>query len=253
MGDATGVQQSDISLEVKNIDVSYKIRQQMQLLDPLLPSRRHKLKEGRYFQALKDVSFSVKKGEIVGVVGQNGSGKSTLLRTISGVFTPDNGTVDLHGNSVSLLAMGIGFQRQLTGRDNIYLSGMLLGFSKARIQEKFEQIIEFSELGDFIDRPVNTYSSGMNSKLAFSITAVLETDIILVDEVLSVGDARFRKKSFAKMKELIADDNRTVLIVSHSADQIRKLCTRAIWLDHGQLMMDDTVSAVMQKYDEDNG
>lgn len=240
---------AETAIEVKDLHLSYKMMRQMNLLDPILPSRRKKRKESRSFDALRGLTFSIGKGEIVGVVGQNGSGKSTLLRAISGVFAPDKGSVNLFGNSVSLLAVGVGFQRVLTGRDNVFLSGMLLGFSRERIQQMFDEIVEFSELGAFIDKPVSTYSSGMHSKLSFSITAVLETDIILVDEVLSVGDARFRKKSFQKMQELIADDDRTVLIVSHNADQIRKLCTRAIWIDQGKMVMEGPVNEVMDAYD----
>ena len=144
------------------------------------------------------MSFNVPKGNILGIVGKNGSGKSTMLNAIAGIFAPDSGTIDLKGNSVSLLSIGVGFQRELTGRENIILSGMLLGFSEKAVRERMEEIIEFSELGKFIDAPVRTYSSGMYSKLAFSITAILETDIMLIDEVLSVGDARFKKKVITK-------------------------------------------------------
>ena len=162
------------------------------------------------FEAVRGVSFDVSKGEILGIIGKNGSGKSTLLRAIAGVFSPNRGTIDLKGHSVSLLSLGVGFKDTLTGRDNIFLSGMLLGFHKEQIREKEEAIIEFSELGKFIDMPVKTYSSGMYSKLAFAITSSLETDIMLVDEVLSVGDEHFKKKSMARMEELIGDKNRTV-------------------------------------------
>ena len=202
------------------------------------------------FEALHGVSFNVKPGEIVGIIGKNGSGKSTMLRAIGGIFSADEGTIDLHGHSISLLSIGVGFQKKLTGRENIVLSGMVLGFEEDYIRERMNDIIEFSELGEFIDRPVKTYSSGMYSKLAFAITAILETEIILIDEVLSVGDAKFKKKSFKKMKSLISGENRTVLIVSHSIDTLQKLCTRVIWLHDGKLKMDGDPKEVLTAYDE---
>ena len=173
-----------------------------------------------------------------------------MLRAIAGIFSPDEGSVDLHGHTISLLSIGVGFQKKLTGRENIYLSGMLLGFSEEQVKEKMDEIIEFSELGNFIDKPVKTYSSGMYSKLAFSIAVILETEIILVDEVLSVGDAKFRKKSFKKMESLIADENRTVVIVSHNSANIRKLCTSVLWLHEGKVKMIGTPEEVMPLYDE---
>ena len=209
-----------------------------------------KFTKTEYFEAVKGVSFEVEKGQILGIVGKNGSGKSTLLRAIAGIFSPDEGTIDLHGNSISLLSIGVGFQNSLTGRENIYLSGMLLGFSREFIDEKLDEIVEFSELGDFIDRPVKSYSSGMYSKLAFAITAILETDIMLIDEVLSVGDAKFKKKSYAKMKELISKDDRTVLIVSHSSDTIKSLCDNVLWIHDGEMKMYGTTAEVLPKYDE---
>ena len=194
-----------------------------------------KSKRVEHFEALHGVSFTIDQGEIVGLVGRNGSGKSTLLRVLAGIFEPDRGIVDLHGHTVSLLALGVGFQTQLSGRENIYLSGLLLGFSKQEIDAQIQEIIDFSELGKFIEKPVRTYSSGMQSKLGFAITAILKTDIILVDEVLSVGDAHFKKKSFAKMQELISEKARTVVIVSHNSSTIRSTCERVIWLHDGDI------------------
>ena len=156
----------------------------------------------------------------------------------------------MHGHTVSLLSIGVGFQRKLTGRENILLSGMLLGFTEKQVREKMDEIIEFSELGEFIDRPVKTYSSGMHSKLAFSITAILETEIMLVDEVLSVGDAKFKKKSFKKMKELISDKDRTVIIVSHSAETLYKLCDTILWIHDGEVKMQGPTAEVLPKYEE---
>ena len=201
----------NIAIEVKNVSIHYRVMKNITLQSSLFKKRS----KADVFEAVKDVSFEVEKGGILGIIGKNGSGKSTLLRSIAGVFSPNSGTIDLKGNSVSLMALGVGFKDRLTGRENIMLSGLLLGFSEKEVEEKTQAIIDFAELGEFIDRPVRTYSSGMHSKLAFAITAMLETDIILVDEVLSVGDERFKKKSLNKMKELINDKDRTVIIVSH--------------------------------------
>ncbi|MCD8368553.1 MAG: ABC transporter ATP-binding protein [Clostridiales bacterium] len=209
-------------------------------------------KKGRveHFEALHGVSFEVEKGEIIGLIGRNGSGKSTLLRVLAGIFEPDKGTVDLHGNTVSLLALGVGFQMQLSGRENIYLSGLLLGFSKEEIDDQIDEIIDFSELGRFIEQPVRTYSSGMQSKLGFAITAILKTDIILVDEVLSVGDSHFKKKSGRKMAELISEKSRTVVIVSHSPETIRANCEKVIWLHDGDILKIGPTNEVVDEYEE---
>ena len=202
------------------------------------------------YEALKGISFKVKKGEIMGIVGKNGSGKSTLLRAIAGIFSADSGSIELESDSVSLLSIGVGFQKKLSGRENIILSGMLLGFSEQEVRDKMDEIIEFANLGKFIDMPVKTYSSGMYSKLAFSITAVLETDIMLIDEVLSVGDAKFKKKSYKKMQELIMDENRTVVIVSHSTETLEKLCTSLLWLHEGEIKMQGDTKTVLDAYNE---
>ncbi len=211
-----------------------------------------KLKKGQreIFEAVRGISFEVEKGKILGIIGKNGSGKSTTLRALAGIFSPDKGVIDLHGNSVSLLSIGVGFQTKLTGKENIYLSGMLLGFSEEEIKKKEKEIIEFAEIGDFINRPVKTYSSGMYSKLAFAITAVLETDIMLIDEVLSVGDVKFKEKSYNKMKELINDDNRTVVIVSHSLSTLKELCDEVLWLHNGQIKMQGKPEEVLAEYEK---
>ena len=204
---------------------------------------------GKLYKAIKGVTFDVPKGQILGICGKNGAGKSTLLRAISGIFSPDKGSVNLHGNTISLLAIGVGFQKQLTGYENIFLSGMLLGYSKEEISSKVKEIVEFSELGNFIYKPVRSYSSGMYSKLAFSITAILETDIILIDEVLSVGDIHFKEKSYNKMKELINNSNRTVVIVSHSTKTIVELCDKVIWLNDGVIKDEGDPATIMAKYE----
>ena len=202
------------------------------------------------YVALKDVSFDVHKGKIVGIIGKNGCGKTTLLKIIGNVFSPDSGSVNLYGNSVSLMAIGVGFHNNLSGYENIYLSGMLLGFTENEIKEKEQEIIVFSELGDFINEPVKTYSSGMVSKLAFSITAILETDIILIDEVLSVGDINFKQKSFRKMQSLIQNSNKTVLIVSHDMNVLEDICDDVIWLHDGRIKMTGSPKKVISKYRE---
>lgn len=239
---------AESAISVKDVKIQYRMLNKISLLKALMNPKRFQKTE--YFEAVKGVSFEVEKGKILGIVGRNGSGKSTLLRAIAGIFSPDEGTIDLHGHSISLLSIGVGFQAALTGRENIYLSGMLLGFDKAQIDEKLEEIIEFSELGQFIDRPVKTYSSGMYSKLAFSITAILETEIMLIDEVLSVGDAKFKKKSYDKMKSLINNKDRTVIIVSHSAETLRSLCDNILWIHDGEMKMLGTTDEVLPKYNE---
>lgn len=235
------------AIEVKDLKITYKCVKSLSLSKSFFQLKKSKLE---VVEALKGISFDVKKGEILGIVGKNGSGKSTLLKAIAGIFSPDEGSIDLETDSVSLLSIGVGFQKQLSGRENIVLSGMLLGFSEQQVRDKMDEIIEFAGLGKFIDMPVKTYSSGMHSKLAFSITAVLETDIMLIDEVLSVGDAKFKKKSYKKMKELITDENRTVVIVSHSTETLEKLCTSLLWLHEGEIRMQGPTDQVLEKYNE---
>jgi len=235
------------AIEVKDLKIRYRCLNKMSIKQSLFKLKKSNME---IFEAVRGISFNVPKGEIMGIVGKNGSGKSTLLRAIAGIFAPDEGSIDLHGHTVSLLSIGVGFQKKLTGRENILLSGMLLGFSEEEIRERMPDIIEFSELGKFIDRPVRTYSSGMHSKLAFSITAILETDIMLVDEVLSVGDAKFKKKSFKKMKQLINDKDRTVVIVSHNGDTLRKLCDTILWLHDGVIKMQGSTKEVLPLYEE---
>lgn len=235
------------AIEVKDLKITYKCVKSLSMRKSFFRLRKSKLE---VYEALKGISFEVKKGEIMGIVGKNGSGKSTLLRAIAGIFSADSGSIELESDSVSLLSIGVGFQKKLSGRENIILSGMLLGFSEQQVRDKMDEIIEFANLGKFIDMPVKTYSSGMYSKLAFSITAVLETDIMLIDEVLSVGDAKFKKKSYKKMQELIMDENRTVVIVSHSTETLEKLCTSLLWLHEGEIKMQGDTKTVLNAYNE---
>lgn len=235
----------EIAIEVKNLYISYRNLQKFSIKQSLL---HFKKVQADAFQAVKDVSFEVEKGEILGIIGKNGSGKSTMLKALAGIFSPDTGSIDLKNHSVSLLSIGVGFEKEMSGRENIILSGMLLGFSEEFIRSKMDEIIEFAGLGKFIDMPVRTYSSGMYSKLAFSITAVLETDIMLIDEVLSVGDEKFKKKSYEKMKSLISNRERTVVIVSHSLDTIADLCDKVMWMHEGKLIEIGTPDEVLPRY-----
>ena len=233
------------AIEVKDLVISYQNLQKTSIKKNLLHFKRQRADR---FVAVKGISFYVREGEILGIIGKNGSGKSTTLNALAGIFSPDSGTIDLHDHSISLLSIGVGFQREMTGRENIVLSGMLLGFSEEQVREKEAEIIEFAELGDFIDKPVRTYSSGMYSKLAFSITAILEPDIMLIDEVLSVGDQKFKKKSYNKMRKLISNKDRTVVIVSHSLDTLSKLCDTVMWMHDGQIKRIGEPGPVLEEY-----
>lgn len=235
----------EAAITVKNLHISYRGLKKFSIKRSFFKGKKN---SKEIFEAVKGISFEVEKGKILGFIGKNGSGKSTTLRALAGIFSPDKGSINLHGNSVSLLSIGVGFQPKLTGYENIYLSGMLLGFSESQIKEKEKEIIEFADIGDFIYKPVKTYSSGMHSKLAFAITAILETDIMLIDEVLSVGDAAFKEKSYNKMKELISDENRTVVIVSHSLDTIKNLCNEVLWLHNGEIKMMGEPEKVIEEY-----
>ncbi|MBQ7251143.1 MAG: ABC transporter ATP-binding protein [Kiritimatiellae bacterium] len=235
-----------LAIRVEDLSISYRGLQRTSL-------RASWMRFGQriaIYEAVKHVSFEVPEGEILGIVGRNGAGKSTLLRAIAGIFSPDGGTIDLFGHTVSLLSIGVGFNRRLSGRENIYLSGLLLGYDEAAIAAKEEAIADFSELGAFLDKPVRTYSSGMYSKLAFAITAMLESDIMLIDEVLSVGDAQFKRKSYARMRELIADEHRTVIVVSHDLRTVEELCGGILWLDEGRVVRQGPAAEVLPAYRE---
>lgn len=205
--------------------------------------------ETNAFWALKDVSFTVGRGEGVGIIGRNGAGKSTLLRIISGIMEPTKGNVEVNGRFTTLIGLGAGFDKQRTGRENIYLNSAIFGFMPKQVDEVMDQIIEFSELGEFLDRPVKYYSSGMVARLGFSIAIHILPDIIILDEVLSVGDAAFKRKCVARIRQF-REDNSTFLLVSHSPSAIRMLCDRAIWLDRGELLMDGNVKEVLAAYND---
>ena len=233
------------AIEVKDLVISYQNLKKTSIKKTLLHLKRQKPDR---FVAVKGISFYVREGEILGIIGKNGSGKSTTLNALAGIFSPDSGSIDLNGHSISLLSIGVGFIREMTGRENITLSGMLLGFTEEQVKAKEQEIIDFAEIGEFIDMPVRTYSSGMYSKLAFSITAILETDIMLIDEVLSVGDQKFKKKSYEKMKSLISNKDRTVVIVSHSIETLKQLCDTVMWMHDGQIKQIGDPEPVLAEY-----
>jgi len=195
-----------------------------------------KKKEKNEFWALTDVSFKVKKGEVIGLIGSNGAGKSTMLKIVAGVMKPTKGEVRSYGNICPMIELGAGFDTQLTARENIYLNGAIMGYSKAFIDSKFQEIVDFSELHDFLDVPVQNFSSGMVARLAFSVATVVDPEILIVDEILSVGDMAFQAKSEQKMLSMI-NGGTTVLFVSHSIEQIKKMCDTVVWLDHGHIKM----------------
>jgi ABC-type polysaccharide/polyol phosphate transport system ATPase subunit len=201
----------------------------------------------REVQALREVSFEVPHGQVLGIVGVNGAGKSTLMRTVAGILPPTSGRVEVEGRVSTLLALGVGFNKKLTGRENVNLGGLAAGLTKDRLQEKYDEIVEFAELEDFMDMPMQTYSSGMYGRLAFSVAVNMDPDILLIDEALSVGDARFKRKSFEKMRELCGED-RTILLVSHALGSIEELCDQALWIHNGELRLWDEPERVVKTY-----
>ncbi len=213
------------------IEKGFSIKQGF--VDMFNKEKKHKKKEE--FWALRDVNFQVKKGEVIGFIGSNGAGKSTLLKIVAGVMKPTKGRVDSYGNICPMIELGAGFDPQLTARENIYLNGAVMGYTKELIDSKFNEIVEFSELKDFLDVPVQNFSSGMVARLAFSIATIVEPEILIVDEILSVGDIAFQAKSERKMLSMI-NGGTTVLFVSHSIEQIKKMCDRVVWLDHGKMI-----------------
>lgn len=227
------MKKKEIMIDVDNVSMRFNlgIEKGFSLKQWFVDFGKHK-KEKNEFWALKDVDFKINRGEVVGFIGANGAGKSTLLKVVAGVMKPTKGSVKAYGNICPMIELGAGFDSQLTARENIYLNGAVMGYSKALIDSKFEEIVEFSELRDFLDVPVQNFSSGMVARLAFSIATIVEPEILIVDEILSVGDIAFQAKSEAKMMEMISGGT-TVLFVSHSINQIKKMCDRVLWLEHG--------------------
>jgi lipopolysaccharide transport system ATP-binding protein len=212
----------------------------------LLRGRREQKKKPDFW-ALRDVSFELKEGEVLGIVGRNGAGKSTLLKLLSHITIPDTGRIEVHGRVGSLLEVGTGFHPELTGRENIFMNGILLGMKRREVERKFDEIVAFSGVEEFLDTPVKRYSSGMRVRLGFAVAAHLEPEILVVDEVLAVGDAEFQRKCLGRMNQ-VASEGRTVLYVSHQMDSILGLCNRAIWLDKGMLRLDGPPSSVVKEY-----
>ena len=234
------------AIEIKHVTKSFKIYydKASTLKEHLLFWKRN---ESELYTALKDINLDIKKGETVGLIGVNGSGKSTLLKLMTKIIYPTKGEIITHGKLTSLLELGAGFHQDFTGRENIYFNAAIFGLTKQEIDKRLDEIIEFSELGEFIDNPVRTYSSGMYMRLAFSIAINVDAEILLIDEILAVGDQHFQEKCFNKLQEL-KNSEKTIVIVSHSLDQIENLCTRAIWINNGLVEMDDIPSKVIPEY-----
>ena len=238
------------AIEVKDVSMKFNLSKEKvdSLKEFVIKFLKRELKYNEFW-ALKNVSFDVKKGDRVGVLGLNGAGKSTLLKDIAGVFKPTEGQVIRHGRIVPLLELGAGFDSQYTGRENIFLYGSVLGYSKDFVKSRFDEIVEFAELGEFIDVPLKNYSSGMKSRLGFSIATLIDPDILILDEVLSVGDAKFKKKSEKKIMGMF-DSGVTVLFVSHSIAQVKRLCNKAIILDHGKLIASGDIEDIAPIYEK---
>ena len=245
---------NDVALRVNDVSICFNLSKEKvdnfkELFIKKLKGEKLRFNE---FWALKDVSFELKKGERLGILGLNGAGKSTLLKVIAGVYKPTKGSVQRYGHMAPMIELGAGFDPNYTGRENIFLYGSVLGFSKEFLMSKYDEILEFSELGEFIDVPIKNYSSGMKARLGFSIATVVEPEILILDEVLSVGDAKFRKKCEKKMKKMF-DHGVTVLFVSHSLAQVKGLCNKAIILEHGQLIAKGDIDDVVEIYEKKIG
>ena len=237
------------ALIVDNVSMKFNLSSEKvdNIKEYIIKSIKHQISYDEFW-SLRNVSFTMNKGERMGILGLNGAGKSTLLKVISGVYKPTEGKVIRHGKVVPLLELGAGFDQQYTGKENIFLYGTVLGYTKGYLEEKYDEIVEFSELGKFIDVPIKNYSSGMKSKLGFSIATIANPDILILDEVLSVGDAKFRKKSEAKIMQLM-EGGTTVLFVSHSLVQVRRICDRAMILDHGTLKAIGGIDEISNQYE----
>lgn len=239
---------SKVMIEVSDVSMRFRMNTDriLSLKEFVTTALRGKL-HYEEFTALDHVSFSVRKGETLGLIGRNGAGKSTMLKVISGILKPTEGRVTCHGNIVPMLELGSGFDMELTGRENIFLNGAILGYDEEFLKEKYDEIVEFSELGQFIHVPIRNYSSGMMARLAFSVASVVNPEILIVDEILAVGDAAFQEKSRARMTEMMGGGT-TVLFVSHSMDQVREMCSRVVWLEHGTVKMIGSADEVCNAY-----
>jgi ABC-type polysaccharide/polyol phosphate transport system ATPase subunit len=237
-----------LSISVEDVSVTYRTAfERAPTVQTTLTRLGRRERLVREVEALKGVSFEVQHGSVLGVVGANGAGKSTLVRTIAGILPPTSGRIEVHGRVSTLLALGVGFNRNLSGRENVVLGGLAAGLTREHLREKYDEIVEFAELEDFMDMPMQTYSSGMYGRLGFSVAVNMDPDILLIDEALSVGDARFRRKSFEKMRELCSED-RTIVLVSHAMGSIEELCDQAIWIDKGELKLEGEPDEVIDAY-----
>ena len=239
---------NDVSIRVEDVSVTYRtsFERAPTLRGTMLRLGRRE-RVVREIEALKDVSFEVRHGTVLGILGMNGAGKSTLVRTVAGILPPTEGRVEVRGRVSTLLALGVGFNRDLSGRENVVLGGLAGGLTRDEMAAKYEEIVAFAELEDFMDLPMRTYSSGMYGRLAFSVAVNMDPDILLIDEALSVGDARFRRKSFEKMRELCGQA-RTIVLVSHALGSISELCDQAIWMHDGEMRMWDQPDPVIEAY-----
>ena len=244
---------SDIVIDVKNVTMKFKMSDEPlnSLKEVFTTAVKGKLKFNE-FLALDDVSFELEKGKTLGLIGKNGAGKSTTLKIISGILMPTSGTIRTYGNIVPMLELGAGFDLELTGKENIYLNGAILGYSKEYLEAKYDEIVDFAEIRDFIDMPIRNYSSGMMARLAFSIASVVQPEILIVDEILAVGDVAFQEKSFNRMKELMSG-GATVLFVSHDLEKIEEMCDKVIWLQKGRVVMFGDTEEVCQAYRKEQG
>jgi len=236
------------AVKVENVSVTYRTTWEKR---PTLKEAMTRFGRGeravREVEALKNVSFEVPEGTALGIIGSNGAGKSTLIRTIGGILPPTEGRIEVHGRISALLALGVGFNLSLSGRENVMLGGLASGLTRKEVLERNQDIEDFAELGDFMDMPIRTYSSGMRSRLAFAVAVHMEPDILMIDEAMSAGDARFKEKAAAKMHELMGSA-RAMFLVSHALASIEDLCTRAIWLEKGHLMMEGAPEDVVKAY-----
>jgi len=234
-------------ISFKNVTKDFSLQNQKTFKE-FLPALFMGEKTTNKFTALSDISFEIKRGECVGIIGPNGSGKSTILKLVAGVMSPTRGTIEVHGKISPLIELGAGFHPELTGRENIYLNGAILGLKRREIAAQYQSIVDFAQLSDFIDQPVKHYSSGMYMRLGFSIAIHVKPEILIVDEILAVGDTDFQAKCFAKMEEFKKDNQVTILFVSHSMAQIKQFCTRAIYLNHSHLISDSSTEIAIQQY-----
>ena len=242
----------EIMIDIENVSMRFNLGIEKgfsfkQFFIDLFNPKKRKKKKIEEFYALSDVDFKVKSGEVIGLIGSNGAGKSTLLKVVAGVMKPTKGRVKVNGNVCPMIELGAGFDMELTARENIYLNGAILGYSKQFIESKFDEIVDFSELSEFLEVPVKNFSSGMIARLAFSIATIVDPEVLIVDEILSVGDLAFQQKSEEKMRSMIGGGT-TVLYVSHSVESIKSLCNRVVWLEHGKVIEIGDAKKTCDKY-----